>query len=369
MDDELTLLIDNKEIKGWDDIRVTRGIERFPSDFVLSLMDYYPGTNSAQVVNPGHECVVKLGNDVVLTGYIDRWAPSITKQSHIIRAMGRGKCQDLVDCSAEWSNNLISASNALQIAKKLAKPYGISVSSDGSSMKSIPTFMINWGETSQDIIERIAKWSALLYYDLPDGSLYFSRVGDKVAASGVEQGANIQSVDYIASMDDRFSTYTGVQLSSVIVEVSNSSGNSASQPTAPASTGKFAISTVTDPEASKMRYRNRIITVESNMIASGLAKDCISWEMNRRYGRSKVLRVIVDSWRDVSGKLWEPNTLIPIKIPAIGLDDEIWLLSEVSYLRNQEGTRAELILMPPEAFIVEPYTFYSNTYIKEASSS
>ncbi|HEN3351325.1 TPA: phage tail protein, partial [Yersinia enterocolitica] len=53
MSDDLTLRIGNKLITGWDNIRVTRSIERLPSDFSLSLMDLYPGSDNQQWVNPG----------------------------------------------------------------------------------------------------------------------------------------------------------------------------------------------------------------------------------------------------------------------------------------------------------------------------
>jgi prophage tail gpP-like protein len=41
--DTVRLTVGNKIIEGWDSVRVTRSIERFPSDFSLGLMDYYPG--------------------------------------------------------------------------------------------------------------------------------------------------------------------------------------------------------------------------------------------------------------------------------------------------------------------------------------
>ena len=63
MSDDLTLRIGNKLITGWDNIRVTRSIERLPSDFSLSLMDLYPGSDNQQWVNPGDPCVVNLGDD------------------------------------------------------------------------------------------------------------------------------------------------------------------------------------------------------------------------------------------------------------------------------------------------------------------
>ena len=347
MTDELTLIVGNKSLKGWDRVRVTRGIERLPSDFDLGLLDYYAADKAQQVVKPGDECKVLLGDDLVVTGYIDRWESSIAATRHEVRATGRGKCQDLLDCSAEWPNNVISQATALQIAQKLAQPYGISVSTDIEDMATVPQITINWGESPQEIIDRISRWAAYLYYDLPDGNLYLTRVGTKSAASGVEQGKNVEEASYQYSIDERFSDYVGVSLS-----------------TSPLGGDYSAVTEATaqDPDVATMRYRKRIIIVESTMLAADKARDCIGWEMNRRYGRSKQLRVTVDSWRDSAGALWEPNTLIPISIPTLGLNDENWLLSEVTFTRDDNGTHAQMLLMPPEAFIVQPYEFYSELW-------
>lgn len=350
MTDELILKVGNRLIQGWDSVRVTRGIERLPSDFDLSLMDYYPGSDDKQLVKRGESCQVMLGNDLVMTGYIDRWNPSISKARHEIRATGRSKCQDLVDCSAEWPNNVISQANALQIAQRLATPYGISVASDVTDMTTVPQFTLNWGESSQEVIDRICRWAALLYFDTPDGNLLLTRVGTRKAASGVELGKNIEYASFTDAMDERFSDYIGVSMSMTPVqEVSPNAGYDA-----------VTLARAKDPEAAAMRYRNRIIIVESTMNAHGLAQNCIDWEMNRRYGRSKQLQVTADSWRDSAGKLWEPNTLIPISIPTFGLHDELWLLSEVTFMRDgNAGTTAGMVLMPPSAFAVQPYQFYN----------
>lgn len=344
MSDELTLTIGGKILSGWDEVRVTRSIERMPSDFVLSLMDYYPGSNEQQLVNPGDQCVVKIGPDRVLTGYIDRWSPSISRSRHEVRATGRSKCQDLVDCSAEWPNNVISNVTALQLAQRLAAPYDITVASDVTGMDTVPQFTLNWGESPQEIIERVSRWAALLYYDLPDGSLYLTRVGTKQAASGVAQASNIQNAAYESSMDERYSSYVGVSMS-----------------LNPLIGGyeDVTLATARDPEAATMRYRKHIVIVESTMNAHNQAQSCIDWEMNRRYGRSKVLHVTVDSWRDAAGALWEPNTLVPITLPAFGLKNALWLLSEVTYQKDDgSGTTARMVLMPPAAFTVQPYQFY-----------
>ncbi|MBK5146003.1 phage tail protein [Budviciaceae bacterium BWR-B9] len=349
MSDDLVLQINGKLISGWDRVRVTRNIECLPSDFDLSLMDRYSSSDDSQLVNPGDPCTVLLGEDPVITGYIDRWSSMIDKSRHEVNATGRSKCQDLVDCSAEWENNVISQSTALQICQKLAKPYGIDVTSDIADMGIVPQFTLNWGESSQEVIDRITRWAALLYYDLPDGNLYLTRVGDRKAASGVAQGINIENAIYDSGIDERFSDYIGVSMSLTPVMESTSDAGYSSITKASAQ----------DPEVASMRYRNRIIIVESTLNVNDRAQDCIDWEMNRRYGRSKVLQVTVDSWRDSDGKLWEPNTLIPITIPTFGLNDELWLLAEVTYLKDENGTTSRMVLMPPAAFTVQPYEFYN----------
>lgn len=353
MTDDLTLTVNGKVLSGWDATRVRRSIETMPSDFDLSLMDYYPGSDGKQEVKPGDACQVKIGDDTVLTGYVDRWAPMISSSRHAVHAVGRSKCADLVDCSAYWKNNVISGATPLQIAQKLAQPYDIPVSSDVSIGTTVPQFTLNWGETSQEVIDRITRWAALLYYDLPDGSLFLTRVGTKQAASGVKQGQNIQEAAYESTMDERFSDYTGVSMA--VTPINEAGGDDAYN--------AVALAKAQDPEAARMRYRNRIVIIESTMTANQQAQQCIEWEMNRRYGRSKRLLVTVDSWRDSAGKLWEPNTLIPISLPVFGLTDEVWLLGEVTFVKDEDGTRAEMVLMPPAAFSVEPYQFYQN--IKE----
>ncbi|CFR03658.1 phage baseplate assembly protein [Yersinia kristensenii] len=346
--DDLTLEVGGRAITGWSKIQVTRSIEKLPSSFELSLMDRSPASEWQQWVNPGDTCVVKLGNDAVLTGYIDSWDNKISGTTHEVTAKGRSKCQDLVDCSAEWPNSVISQSTVLQIAQKLAEPYGINVTSDITDMAVVPKFTLNWGETAQAVIEHVTRWAALLYYDQPDGNLYLTRVGQRKAASGVEQGVNILSANLHTDINQRFIDYTGVALSNnAMARRPASGGNNIS-----------ALVRTQDTELAQQlpnRHRNKIIIVESTMNSENLVRNSLDWSINRNNGRSKMLSVQVDHWRDRNNQLWETNSLIPITIPSMGLKNELWLLSSVTYLKDANGTVANMTLMPPEAFAVQPY--------------
>jgi len=347
--DDLTLETNGVALQGWDRIEVTRSIERLPSTFSLSLLDFYPGSENRKRVRPGERCRVLLGQDLVLTGYIDRWSPVLSPGRHEIQAVGRSKCQDLVDCSAEWPSNVISNVDARGIIQRLAEPYGISVTTDVTGIRSVPQFTLNWGESPQEVIDRVTRWAGLLYYDLPDGNLFLTRVSDGRASSGLEEGVNVERAWYEESMDERFSDYTGVSLNFTPVGEAGGAGYDA-----------VTLATAKDPEAASMRYRKRIVMVESTLVARDMATDCINWEMNRRYGRSRNLRVITDNWRDSSGRPWEPNTLVPVHIPTLDVEQQDLLLAEVTYIRDEDGTHAEMVLLPPAAFAIQPYAFYSN---------
>lgn len=70
-----------------------------------------------------------------------------------------------MDCSAEWPNNVINASNALEIASRTASYYGITVTTDVDELVKVPQFTLNWGESPQEVIDR---W--------PDGLLCFTTI-------------------------------------------------------------------------------------------------------------------------------------------------------------------------------------------------
>ncbi|WP_176016645.1 phage baseplate assembly protein [Burkholderia sp. BCC0398] len=345
MDDELSLSIGGQSISGWTDVRVTRGIERLPSDFELGLTELYPGQLDRVVVQPGDECIVKIGADVVLTGYVDRYVPSMDAHSHTIRVAGRGKCQDLVDCAAFWPNGQISGTSALDVAAKIASHYGIMVSCDVQNLRAIPQFNLFLGESCYEIIERISRYSSLLVYDAPDGNLVLAQAGTVNAASGFQQGINVQAATVQYSADQRFQTYTAFTQSVQMYSDIGVAGN--------------VIATATD--AGVKRPRERVIIAEAVQGFQDLAKQRAIWEMNRRIGRAAVVTLTTDSWRDSAGALWTPNTLVPILLPQLKLADEsgtgpvTWLIGEVTYQRNlQSGTTATITAMRPDAYLPEP---------------
>ena len=339
MDDNIVLTAGAQSVSGWTDVRITRGIERCPSDFSLGLTEAYPGETEEVVVQPGDPFKLQIGPDPVITGYIDDYVPEYDADSHSISAAGRGKCQDLIDCSAVWPSGQISGTSALDVATRLAAHYGITVVCDIDGLPPIPQFNIFIGESAYDIIERISRYSQLLVYDTPDGNLLLTQAHQTQHVGGLAEGINVQRSRVRYSASQRFSKYTVFTQS---VETFNDTG-----------VGANVIVTIED--AGVQRVRERYIVAEAVQGYADLAKRRAVWEMNRRIARAAEITVTTDSWRDAAGTLWTPNTLVPVTLPKLKIVNEMWLLGEVTYIRNEEeGTIAELTIMDPKAYLPEP---------------
>jgi prophage tail gpP-like protein len=343
--DTLTLTVGGQNLTGWQRVAVTRSLDSVPASFDIQVTEKYPLAPDI-VVKAGAPCTVSIGADLVLTGYVDRYSASIDAAAHNVRIAGRSKSEDLVDCSALFDTTSKEPGmqklngTALSIARGLAAPYGVTINSLAGDGAQIPQFNINLGETAWEIIDRVTRYSKLLAYDMPDGSVVMAQYGSEKMASGFTLGANIEHADITYSMDERFQEYEAHFLSTMAFGTDMGINSPA--------IGEV----VKDDEVP--RFRKRYIVSEQTILGQPIAHDRAVWERNRRYGRSQVFSVVTDSWRDAAGALWAPNHLAPISAAPLKVSDVTWLIASVSYLRDENGQHAALTLMPKEAFFPEP---------------
>lgn len=344
IDNTVKVLAGGQVLAGWSDVRVTRGIERLPSDFEVTMSDVVPAEMQAIVVRPGDSFQLYIGQDLVITGYIDKVVPGYSARQHWVKLCGRSRCSDLVDCSAEWPGGQISGANAQVIAQKLASVYGksgegITVTTSITDLPVIPQFNLFLGESAFEIIERISRYSAALVYDLPDGGLHLSRVGTTVATGGVIEGVNVQSAWVEAACDGVYSDYVAMLQSMEVLDDLGDSGNVY----------------YTAKDLNVNRHRQLVLIAETGIGGLPVLQQRAEWEAARRYGRSLVVRAQVDSWRDGAGVLWTPNTLVPVHLPGLKVPNVNLLLGDVTFtLDDDRGHIAELSLMPPNAFLPQP---------------
>ncbi len=353
MPDDLTLITtpaaggQGTAFTGWTAVRVTRGIERCPSDFEITATERDPLHPFTLSIYPGDKCQIMLGSDLILTGYVDRVIPSMDANSHSVTIQGRSKCEDIVDCSAEFQTFQLANTNPVALATALCKPFGITVSTIGDiGTLPIPAFNVTLTETPFEIIEQIARYAALLAFDGRDGNLILTRAGSGSMASGFAQGQNVQSATAAVTMDQRYSQYQAIQVSNqyLFEEVpADAAGKIVSND---------ILATAKDPGV--LRYRPMLFVAEQNDLHYQVAVQRAQWEANRRWGRSQSVKLVCDSWRDQAGALWQVNALANVDLPALKVNNQNWIINLVTFIKDERGTRAEVELMPKEAFLVEP---------------
>ena len=339
--DDVALFVAGKGVRGWTDVTITRRAEGLPNSFEVALTALDPKTLSQNIVAAGDSCEVHIGSDTVITGYVDRVVNAGGPDAHMLRIIGRGKCCDLVDCSAEWPGGQIIGANVLEVAKKLAAPYDLDVTiADGIDPgPAVPQLNLNYGETAFAIIDRLTRAAGLLAYEDAAGNLVLARAGTTTAASGAAYGQNVQAWECVSAVDQRYSDICCALLG---VDILGDLGEG----------GNFTF-TATDPNIT--RHRLIYLVAEAAPDPVAFVKQRALWEQARRAGRGTQVRVTVDSWRDSAGKLWEPNTLVPVDVPGLTLADKLLAVAEVTYHRDDAtGTTADLLLMPKEAFLPEP---------------
>lgn len=349
MSDDLIIEVNGQKVQGWEKIRVTRSIERTPADFEITMTERYPGELEPMIINAGDPCKVYLGADLVITGYVDRVGSLLTGTTHEVTVIGRSKSADLLDCSAEWPGSQIMGSSVVDIARKLCKPYGINViNRSANNGPVIPQFTLILGETVFSIIERMSSYSRFLVYDDTDGNLLIDRVNTTdQAASGFEEGVNVESARITRTMDNRYSQY-------VAFKISIDNFNDFSQTLALGDSNQLAITY----DKGVPRYRRLVMIAEPVSGGRDLVVARALWESARRLGRSQSVHIRTDGWRDKAGKLYTPNTLAKVHIPTMKVVNEMLTISQVVYERDETGTHADVSLMPSVAFTPEPTLLY-----------
>ncbi|MBB2176780.1 phage tail protein [Gluconacetobacter johannae] len=346
--DDVSIIIGNTVISGWTDVTIRVGIEIMPWTAELSTTEWQPELDENETIQEGDACQIKIGNDLVITGYVITVDREVGPEEHIVRVSVASKSVDLVEGAAEFATYQMTNTNALALVKKVCEPAGISVYPVGlAGITDIQQFSVILTETAYEVIERICRFAACLFYDRPDGNITLSDVGSSVAVSGFVLGGNAERMRRRASMAGRYADVTAIKQTPIILFSSPDEDDFISQLEAE-TVGQPA----TDPGVTRP-WRHLLIPYEQGDAGGQNARKRVLWEVARRYGRSQVIEVTCDSWRDASGKLWQPNTIAQVTAPRLKFNGPL-LIAELVFHRDEDGTHADVVLMPPEAFQPEP---------------
>jgi prophage tail gpP-like protein len=333
-------------LSGWQRFRARRSIEHTPSQLVVETTERFP-SSIAEATTPFSKATVKIGQDQIMGCYIDLVEPHIDKGRHEVIIAARSWSQDLVDCSVDIDSLkawVVKEGTLGKAVMKLAAPYNIPVTVVGEDPVIDPTYpvIIQPGMTNWQLIEELSRITQTLVYDGVDGGIIISKVGTERSACALIQGQNIEVGSARLSGDQRYSVIE-VASQAVILDASNSPVMAFNQK-------------ARDP--SVPRNRNLLIITDLIGPDSNWAQQRADWEVARRYGRSREIRIVVSGFRTSrGGALWDVNKVVQIDSSALKVQKEDMIVAGVTFIRDDLGTRTELICMPKEGLMPAPFHF------------
>lgn len=376
------LLVNGQEYGGWKSVRITAGIERQARDFDLEVTDRWPGqTDIPRRIQSGDPCQVYIGQDLVMTGYVDATPIRYDDKTVGVGVKGRSKTADLVDCcpiptgqsttvsdGGTWKDvigpdgkksNVVKppAKSANQwrnqkmevIAAALAAPYGVRVVAEVDTGKAIPDHQVQVGETVFESIDRMMRLRHVLSTDNEKGDLVFIDVGSTGrAGTAIELGKNILTGNSPLDYKGVFSEYivkgqragNDEQYGSDVSEEEGSAEDDSNTTV----TGETA--TATDARAKRRRV---LVIKQSGQADEGTCKDRAEYERAHRAAKALQTDYTINGWRQEDGSLWLPNLLVRVRDGLVGFDTEM-VIAEVSWILSKEGFRVEIKVGPPDGY-------------------
>jgi prophage tail gpP-like protein len=335
----VTLTVNGLDYGGWKKVSIKTGIEQQSREFTLDVTWRWPGQGVEIPIRQGQRGEVRIGGDLVLTGYV--YATPASYDAHqITRGVGgRSLTSDLVDCAAINQPGQWRGQSVQSIVQALAAPYGIKVLSQVPDSAALDDHSIDPGETAFESIDRLLTLSRLLSTDDSRGRLVIIKPGSAGrAVDRLEVGQNILTGSAALDFSGVFSEYRVL-------------GQRAGKEEDEDSTDATEISaTVTDPRAVRKRV---LIIQESGKVEPGLVQARANWERGNRMGKALTISYKIQGWRQSNGALWLANMIVRIVDPIIGIDRDM-LISEIEYSLDESGTTASITVGPPDAFEPEP---------------
>lgn len=326
----VVLQIGNTRHEGWQEVRIRLSLEQIADSFELVLTERWRDSGEVRPVTPGEPCTVSVGDDLVVTGYLDDVLPDYDAESHTIVASGRSKAADLIDCSGK--NTPLNGLTLVKIAEKLAAPYGIEVVDEVGNDKVFEYFTLEDGQPIAEALERAAQIRGARVVSDAEGRLLIVHAVRRDVTPALELGGNIRKGSGRFSDRDRFAEY--------IVEGQTPgndewNGEQASGPRASAA----------DPRVRSPRTTLIVCDTPAD------SADCAAraeLEARMRWAKGRGVTYTVGGWRNDQG-LWRPGDQVHVRDAYLGLDEPL-LISEVQLLEGEQGRTAELRVAPPAAF-------------------
>ncbi|MBY0233857.1 MAG: hypothetical protein K2W93_02670 [Burkholderiaceae bacterium] len=330
---KIVVTVGGKDFEGWLQSEVERNLEAICGTFSVPVA-LVPGNPPS--IKRQDQVQVKIGDKVVITGYVLAAEPFYRHGECGMRITGRDRTGDLVRCSAIHKGGQWRKASLDRIAKDLVAPFGLTVKVDADLGAPIHDFKISHGETVVDVLARAARLRGVLATRSDDGQLLLTKAGKQKFKGEIRMGSNVISMEGVGSDEQRHSHYFVYGQCNTVDDFEFARGLKAEA-----------------KDTEIQRYLPLIINADGNTTAAEL-KALAEHTVRVRRGHSLGFKYVVEGWT-FQGEPWPLNQRVGIFDPIAGLDGQEWLIAGVKQTCDlKAGDVTELTVRPIEAYDTVP---------------
>ncbi len=331
--DEVTMRINGKKWRFFDDVEITRSADSYSTATFKAPWD--PTRKELrETFRPLSYQFVEIwaGNDLLFTGKMLVPAPNREENIRSVTATCYALPGVLHDSDAPVSLLPFESRGLtlLQIARPLCKPFGFDAVAEGDVGAPFKRVKQKLDGKVQPFLVDLAQQRGFILTDTPGGDVRIWKSTDvgRPVASFVQGQPPVLSIQPTFDPHQYFSEITGV-----VGEKVTRRGSKYSEKN-PRLTGELRCQTFKIKRADKAD-----------------APTAVRARMGRMFGNAFSVSVEVPTWRDPSGKLWHANTTVKLKAPdAMVYTDYEFIARTVSFRKNANAQTATLSLVLPGAF-------------------
>jgi prophage tail gpP-like protein len=346
----LTFLLNGRAHARWDHYELDSDLF-VPADawsFSLAVPPEYLGGDRAglpPILDPGSRIQVLLGDDVVLTGWLDEVQHSTGPGKHDLNLRGRDLAAILVDCSAPVFT--LRQATLAEVVALLAKQFAIKKTRiDAVQSRTFDRINIEPGDTAWDALQHAAEAAGLWPWFDPDGTLVVGGPDYSAAPVGRVVLGDVLLRENDLPIAELLESTTLARRFSEVTVLGQSHGTDSQA-------GTHNITrTAKDPSVSI--YRPKIVIdheAQTPAIALTRARKLITDSHLDGY----TVHVTVPGHRAPSGAPWQPGQRVDIYAPTHELDCTLFVAARKFVGGRKTATVTQLTLKKDKVWIPDAH--------------
>jgi prophage tail gpP-like protein len=333
-DDELTVIIENTEIKPLS-ARIIKSMDNGIFSWAANI-DWEPGDNTVLDQNllpfKYPRASIFIGDVLAVNGFLYGSNPSFTQRGRIVTLFGYSPMADVANSAIRppYEENNVTLEGRI---KSVLAPFGMSLEvkdglDTGGQFRRVTAAI---REKAFKHLSELAAQRGVLFTSTPEGAALLTIADAESKSVGTISEGKQGSLGFAGKFDGRtvFFTY-------------KATGQS------PGFFSKSAIAkNINIP-------RSRFMTFVSDDTISGEMQKVADWKRSKQFAEAMGTAIPYDGWYAPNGELWRENTKVTLESKTLHLPNGFdFIIRSAEFTLDNTGRKTLLNLVPPQVYTGE----------------